>query len=117
MRDKRTSKRRSVRYSAWLTLADGALAECVLSDISETGARVVLQSAAAVPDVFILMLSANGSARRACRVVWRNPQQIGVKFDKNADPAMPARPVPTAETGAAPAAAESEPIERVDLPA
>ncbi len=120
-KDKRKWKRRSVRYGAWLTLADGAMARCMLSDISKTGARIMLESAAAVPDKFVLVLSANGMARRACRAEWRNPKEIGVKFDKNAVAAMPARPVP--EPDLAPAettpgtGAESAPVERVNLPA
>jgi hypothetical protein len=35
----------------------------------------------AVPDNFVLLLAANGSAWRRCRVIWRKPRQLGVKFD------------------------------------
>jgi hypothetical protein len=35
----------------------------------------------AFPDNFMLFLSNNGAVRRACRVVWRNERQIGVKFE------------------------------------
>lgn len=117
--DKRKAKRRSVRYSAWLRLADGAQAACVLSDISETGARIMVDDSALVPDKFVLILSANGAARRSCAVVWRRQQQIGVKFEQSlgaqtAAPA-PARPGSAALPENEPA--ESGAVERVSLPA
>jgi hypothetical protein len=52
-----------------------------LSDISDTGARIEIDNPKKVPDRFLLWLSANGSARRTCRVVWRKPRQIGVSFE------------------------------------
>jgi hypothetical protein len=54
---------------------------CALSDISETGARIDIEEPEQVPDRFMLWLSANGSARRTCRVVWREGHQLGVIFD------------------------------------
>jgi hypothetical protein len=35
-----------------------------------------------LPDRFTLLLSGNGSPRRNCRVVWRQPTQIGVDFGR-----------------------------------
>lgn len=80
-KDKRKSVRRQMRYTAWLVLDDDALQGCALSDISETGARIDVEDSDTVPDGFLLRLSGNGAARRKCRVVWRKPQQIGVKFE------------------------------------
>lgn len=80
-KDKRKSLRRQIRYTAWLMAAPGELQGCLLSDISETGARIDIDNAEAVPERFLLWLSANGAARRICRVVWRKPHQIGVKFE------------------------------------
>lgn len=122
VRDKREAKHRSVRYGARLALADGTLYECVLSEISETGARITVQDAAAVPEKFVLVLSANGASRRNCCVVWRDPQQLGVKFEQSVGARAPAPPrlrprLPgPAAAPAESAAAESEAIERVSLP-
>lgn len=118
-RDKRKSKRRSVRYSAWLRLADGAQLECVLSDISETGARIMVDDSDVVPDRFVLILSANGAARRGCEVVWRRPQQIGVKFEQGlgAQTAVPAPALPRSAAPPENEPAESGAVERVSLPA
>jgi hypothetical protein len=53
---------------------------CSITDISEIGARLVIEAKAEVPDTFILLLTANGEARRQCRVVWRDGTDIGVEF-------------------------------------
>jgi PilZ domain len=55
---------------------------CALWDISETGARIAVEDSSALPEHFPLWLSANGSARRTCRVIWRKPKQIGVMFEQ-----------------------------------
>ena len=70
-----------MRYSAWLALDGDQLHGCALHDISDTGARIDVEDAEAVPDRFVLVLSGNGSPRRQCRVVWRQPNQIGVTFE------------------------------------
>jgi PilZ domain-containing protein len=50
---------------------------CSISDISESGARLAL------PETFMLLLTANGGARRHCRVVWREGLMIGVEFPEH----------------------------------
>ncbi len=67
---------------------------CALHDISETGARLNVEGSETVPDHFILLLSANGAARRYCRVVWRQPRQIGVHFEPHPPATERARLVP-----------------------
>jgi hypothetical protein len=42
-----------------------------------------VQDSKAIPDHFVLMLSSNGAARRFCRVMWRKPTQVGVKFERS----------------------------------
>jgi len=80
--NKRKSRRRQVRYTAWLVLEGGQLHGCALSDASDTGARLDVEDSKKVPDTFMLLLAGNGSAQRTCRVVWRKPQQVGVKFER-----------------------------------
>ena len=93
-RDKRRSRRRPLRYVAWAASESGERQTCLLSDMSETGARIDVENAEQVPDRFVLLLSANGAARRACRVVWRKPNQIGVSFKLVAVPAQHATLAP-----------------------
>jgi hypothetical protein len=81
LNDKRKAARRSVRYNAWIVRGDEELHGCALFDISETGARIDVENSETIPDKFVLLLASNGKARRRCRVVWRQPNQIGVKFE------------------------------------
>lgn len=80
--DKRKSRRRPISYLARLELRPGKPVGCMLSDISDTGARLDVPYPDKVPDRFRLWLTAGGSARRTCDVVWRTARQIGVKFDR-----------------------------------
>jgi PilZ domain len=51
-----------------------------LSDVSQSGACLVLDRDEQLPDRFVLLLSANGGAQRRCEVIWRHGTKIGVKF-------------------------------------
>ena len=82
MKDKRRAPRRPMRYTAWIALAPGKLHGCVVADISDTGGRLDVENADAVPETFTLWLASNGSTRRKCRVVWRQKRQVGVAFDR-----------------------------------
>lgn len=69
----------------------------MLSDISETGARIDIDESVSVPDRFILWLSKKGAALRTCRVVWRTSSQLGVRFESRAAGSYDeASPVPRA---------------------
>ena len=86
----------------------------MVSDISDTGARIDVQDSNAIPDQFVLLLSSNGAARRFCRVVWRKPTQMGVKFERSLADAANATlapqsdaDVPAPDAAAAPAIVEA----------
>jgi len=81
IKDKRKARRQPMRYSAWVALTETERHGCVLSDVSDTGARIEVQDSAVLPEHFLLLLSANGAARRYCQVVWRQPNKVGVKFE------------------------------------
>jgi hypothetical protein len=89
--DKRKSRRRAVTYLARLELRPGRPVGCVLSDISDTGARLRVPYPDRVPDRFRLWLTETGNARRTCTVVWRKAHELGVAFE---------RPVPAAQRAA-----------------
>jgi hypothetical protein len=77
----RRKPRRQFHYDARLLL-DGKSSPCpcAISDISETGARIVLLGECELPERFILLLTRSGDARRHCRLVWRNGLTVGVEF-------------------------------------
>ena len=100
-KEQRKAPRRLMRYSAWIAIAPKKMHGCVLSDISETGARIDVEDSNIVPDRFPMFLSRNGRARRICTVVWRKPKQLGVTFETRLAAADRAHLVPTAETDVA----------------
>ena len=77
----RRKPRRNFHYNASVLL-DGTSPPrpCAISDISETGARIMLESECELPERFILLLTPSGEARRHCRLVWRNGLSAGVEF-------------------------------------
>jgi hypothetical protein len=98
-----------MRFEAWLVLEDSERCECTLSDISHIGARINIPDSEAIPDNFMLLLAANGSARRRCRVIWRKPRELGVKFETWLDDRIKATLVP--KSGTPSASKEAEPAE------
>jgi PilZ domain-containing protein len=80
--EKRKSRRKSMRYSAWIQGGSPKPFGCVVADISDSGARLDVDEPDSVPYRFILLLSKNGHARRICRTVWRSSSQIGVQFEQ-----------------------------------
>ena len=58
--------------------------DCIVRNMSQNGAKVAIESTAAVPREFDLMVQHKGESRRA-RIVWRNENEIGIAFcDNNA---------------------------------
>jgi hypothetical protein len=99
--DKRKARRHRMRHDAWVVLESGERHECALSDISGIGARINITDIDPIPDGFVLLLAANGAARRRCRVIWRKPRELGVKFETRLDDRIRAAAVPKADPAAA----------------
>jgi hypothetical protein len=77
----RAKSRRHFHYNASVLIdATTSPRPCSISDISETGARIMLESECELPERFILLLTPSGEARRHCRLVWRNGLSAGVEF-------------------------------------
>jgi len=77
----RKKTRRHFRYTAKILVdRKGPPRACLISDISEGGARLLLETDHELPDRFVLLLTAKGDARRRCRVVWRHETTVGVAF-------------------------------------
>jgi PilZ domain len=54
--------------------------ECVIRDISATGAAIEISNLVRIPDTFVLIIPED-RLRLNCRVVWRKEFRIGVTFD------------------------------------
>ena len=75
-RDHRTTINRSAKFQTEL---GGLPRDCMITDISKTGARIFADGVE-VPDSFSLLISGGQDIRRDCRVVWRLGGEIGLKF-------------------------------------
>jgi hypothetical protein len=68
----RTLKAGTIEFS-------GSTIDCVVRNISETGAALEVASPMGIPAEFNLVISSN-IAKRTCRVVWVEDKRIGVAF-------------------------------------
>ena len=80
-KDMRKNARRQLCHAARILVGEkSSQRACQISDISEGGARLILDADGDLLDRFVLLLTANGGAQRRCRVVWRRGLDVGVAF-------------------------------------
>lgn len=73
--------RKALGQGAWITLEGGfAARQCVVQDISSTGAKICVDEAVALPARLRLAFSRDARTGRECHVVWRRGKTAGVKF-------------------------------------
>jgi len=78
--DKRKSQRYSInRVAKFVTESGGLPRDCIVTNISEGGARL-FSEAANIPDQFRLLIDGDTPIREECRVVWRLGGELGVEF-------------------------------------
>jgi hypothetical protein len=79
--EKRRMRRHPLRYAAWVAIGDNSPAKsCMVADVSETGARLELETSDDLPKEFWLLLSRDGKVRRRCEVVWQAGDQVGARY-------------------------------------
>jgi hypothetical protein len=71
---RRTLKGGKIRFRSL-----GASIDCVIRNLSDTGACLQVESQIGIPDSFELFITDDKSAR-TCRIVWRSGNRIGVAF-------------------------------------
>lgn len=85
--EKRVSTRQALHRPALLTEVNGKIiGECMIVNISATGAKLTRLKVAELPDKFDLVLSKHGTVRRRCEVAWLSDDHIGVQFKSTPDP-------------------------------
>jgi hypothetical protein len=67
-------------YPGRIFLWEGQPMECVVLNVSKSGAKLAVPDVRAVPDTFVLMLSQAGGVRRNCKVMQRSMGEISVQF-------------------------------------
>jgi PilZ domain len=87
-RDNRRAKRQLMRYPAWLLIgASRQPVECIIRDMSDTGARIALGSQIkALPNRFTLWLDKTGKVQRQCSIMWAHGGYVGVRFEGRSPP-------------------------------
>ena len=68
-----------------------ATVECLIRDVSETGAKLIVPELIPVPDRFELTIPQKGITRRV-RVAWRRATEIGVRFEDEQAPEQASAP-------------------------
>ena len=80
MDNQRSSPRQRTLKGAKIAFqGHGAAINCIVRNLSETGACLKVESPIGIPETFDLVFESDQSGR-PCRVVWRKDTQIGVKF-------------------------------------
>jgi hypothetical protein len=78
---KKRETRKSVSQPGWITLDGGfAARQCVVKDLSATGAKVTIDDPNSLPAKLRLAFSRDARTGRRCEVVWRRGNSVGVKF-------------------------------------
>jgi hypothetical protein len=73
--------RKSLSQPGWITLEGGfAARQCVVQDLSTTGAKVTIDDPNSLPTKLRLAFSRDARTGRGCEVVWRRGKSVGVKF-------------------------------------
>jgi hypothetical protein len=78
---KKREARKSLSQPGWITLEGGfAARQCVVQDLSTTGAKVTIDDPNSLPAKLRLAFSRDARTGRRCEVVWRRGKSVGVKF-------------------------------------
>jgi hypothetical protein len=81
LNNKKREARRSLHQPGWVTLDGGfAARQCVVQDLSTSGAKITLDDAIALTGKLRLAFARDARTGRSCEVVWRRGKSLGVKF-------------------------------------
>ena len=79
MQQERANPRRRIFKAGQIQFGPSTV-DCIVRDISATGARIVVKSPTWFPARFVLAVASDGISK-PCHIVWRSDGQIGLAFD------------------------------------
>ena len=81
MDEHRNAPRHRVLKSATIEFGGGGI-DCVVRNMSDTGAALEVTSPLGIPERFSLVITQERQERlvKPCRVMWRKEKRIGVRF-------------------------------------
>jgi hypothetical protein len=77
--ESRRASRLHVLKTAAIKFVGGGTINCLVGNLSSTGAALEVSNQAGIPGRFILVTPVDG-LHRPCRTVWRNEHRIGITF-------------------------------------
>jgi PilZ domain-containing protein len=84
--ERRNYERSSSNTPAVIRSDDASFtASCVVSNLSEGGAKLLVGEHEPLPTQFILFLRPNSPVGRRCETIWRIGNKVGVRFVSTAD--------------------------------
>lgn len=87
MDNRRGAVRLRTLKSGKVVFNDGnSVVDCVVRDLSESGAKLKVVSIVGIPDHFSLALEGERNGR-ACSIAWRKGSELGVTFDRESSQA------------------------------
>jgi len=78
-RERRSNARSRMQKGVKLILGKSSVMDCVVRNVTNSGARLHLPNTIDLPEVFELTFDGGYSFRR-CRIVWRSVTEAGVQF-------------------------------------
>jgi hypothetical protein len=79
MAEKRRSPRLRTIKGGSIMFGGATTVDCIIRNMSETGAALEVENPTVMPDVFTLLIRPE-IIKRSCQVVWRTERRIGVRF-------------------------------------
>jgi len=79
VQERRNSTRSRVLKGAKIILGASSVIDCVVRNVTNSGARVQIANTVVLPEDLGLTFD-GGRSVRDCRVVWRTVTETGVKF-------------------------------------
>jgi hypothetical protein len=76
----RTQPRLRTLKGGRISFNHGAAIDCIVRNLTSTGACLEVASPIGIPESFELVLDSDGTSR-ACRVTWTSAKRIGVTFE------------------------------------
>ncbi len=78
---RKRESRKLLGQPAWITLEGGfAARQCVVQDISSSGAKITVDDAVTLPARLRLAFARDARTGHKCQVIWRRGRSAGVKF-------------------------------------
>jgi hypothetical protein len=80
MDERRRATRQRVFKAGTIAFNRAAGIDCIIKNLSDTGACLEVASPLGIPEAFVLVTDA-GHNKRPCHIVWRKEKRLGICFD------------------------------------